>query len=293
MKNDFQFGLTLKLTVLLVSASFLCALPAAAQMKGDIIQLNTPQSGERLPTLKGIGVDQHLDAQVPMDLQFRDENGKSVRLGDYFGKRPVILNLAYFNCTMLCNEVQSGVVGSLKAVNFTPAKDFDIVTVSFDPRETPEMAAAKKKSLLLRYRRDGAEQGWHFLTGDQRNIQALTKSVGFDYQFDPHSMQWVHAAAVVVLTPQGRISKYFYGIEFAPKDLRFGLIEASQNKIGTMVDQVLLYCYHYNPETGRYGAVIMNVLRVAGAATVLVLGAFVLIMFRRESSLQTATGRIG
>ena len=279
--------------VAVLTVTLLCALPAVAQMKGDIIQLSTPPSSDRLPTLKAVGVDQHLDAQVPMGLQFKDETGKSVRLGDYFGQRPVILNLAYFDCSMLCGEVQSGVIGSLKAVNFTPSKDFDIVTVSFDPRETPAMAAAKKKSLLLRYRREGAEQGWHFLTGDQQNIQALTKSVGFDYQFDPHSMQWAHAAAIMVLTPQGKISKYFYGIEFAPKDLRFGLIEASQGRIGTVVDSVLLYCYHYNPETGRYGAVIMNVLRLAGVATVLILGAFVLIMFRREPSFQTAAGRIG
>ena len=289
MRSKFQFGLWTVAAVLNTALT----LPATAQMKGDIIQLNTPTSTERLPTLKGVGVDQHLDAQVPLNLEFRDENGKAVHLGDYFGKRPVILNLAYFNCTMLCGEVQSGVIGSLKAVNFTPAKDFDIVTVSFDPRETPEMAMAKKKSLLLRYRREGAEQGWHFLTGDQHNIEALTKSVGFDYQFDPHSMQWAHAAAVMVLTPQGKISKYFYGIEFAPKDLRFGLIEASQDKIGTLVDQMLLYCYHYNPSTGRYGAVIMNVLRVAGAATALILGGFVLVMFRRDPSLQTGAGRIG
>ena len=289
MRSKIQFGLWIAIAGLCAAL----ALPAAAQMKGDIIQLSTPPSSDRLPTLKGVGVDQHLDAQVPMNLEFRDENGKSVHLGDYFGKRPVILNLAYYGCTMLCGEVQSGVIGSLKAVNFTPAKDFDIVTVSFDPRETPEMAMAKKKSLLLRYRREGAEQGWHFLTGDQHNIEALTKSVGFDYQFDPHSMQWAHAAAVMVLTPQGKISKYFYGIEFAPKDLRFGLIEASQDKIGTLVDQMLLYCYHYNPATGRYGAVIMNVLRVAGAATALILGGFVLIMFRRDPSLQTGAGRIG
>jgi len=289
VRSKFQFGFWAAVAGLSVAL----ALPTAAQMKGDIIQLSTPPSTDRLPTLKGVGVDQHLDAQVPMDLQFRDENGKSVRLGDYFGKRPVILNLAYYGCTMLCGEVQSGVIGSLKAVNFTPSKDFDIVTVSFDPRETPEMAMAKKKSLLLRYRREGAEQGWHFLTGDQHNIEALTKSVGFDYQFDPHSMQWAHAAAVMVLTPQGKISKYFYGIEFAPKDLRFGLIEASQDKIGTLVDQMLLYCYHYNPATGRYGAVIMNVLRLAGAATALILGGFVFIMFRRDLSPGTGAGRIG
>jgi protein SCO1 len=269
------------------------AAHASGQMKGDIVKWNSPPSSERLPTLKTVGVDQHLDGQVPLNLEFRDETGKSVHLGDYMGKRPVILNLAYYGCTMLCGEVQSGIIGSLRALQFNPSTDFDIVTVSFDPKETPEQAAAKKKSLLLRYHRPGAEQGWHFLTGDQQNIEALTKSVGFDYQYDPKLNQWAHAAAIMVLTPQGKISKYFYGVEFAPKDLRFGLIEASENKIGTAVDQLLLYCYHYNPATGKYGAVIMNVLRLAGIATVLILGGLVLILFRREPSLQTHAARIG
>ena len=262
-------------------------------MKGDIVKWNIPPSSDRLPTLKNVGVDQHLDGQVPLDLQFRDEAGKSVRLGDYFGKRPVILNLAYYGCTMLCGEVQSGIIGSLRALEFNPSTDFDIVTVSFDPKETPEQAAAKKNSLLLRYHRPGAAMGWHFLTGDQHNIEALTKSVGFDYQYDPTLNQWAHAAAIMVLTPRGKISKYFYGVEFAPKDLRFGLIEASENKIGTVVDQMLLYCYHYNPATGKYGAVIMNVLRLAGVATVLILGGLIFILFRRDPSFETHAARIG
>jgi protein SCO1/2 len=266
---------------------------ALAQMKGDIVKWNIPPSSDRLPTLKNVGVDQHLDGQVPLDLQFRDEAGKSVRLGDYFGKRPVILNLAYYGCTMLCGEVQSGIIGSLRALEFNPSTDFDIVTVSFDPKETPEQAAAKKNSLLLRYHRPGAAMGWHFLTGDQHNIEALTKSVGFDYQYDPTLNQWAHAAAIMVLTPRGKISKYFYGVEFAPKDLRFGLIEASENKIGTVVDQMLLYCYHYNPATGKYGAVIMNVLRLAGVATVLILGGLIFILFRRDPSFETHAARIG
>jgi len=287
MRRRLQFAGSALLLVLAMAA------PAPAQMKGDIVKWNIPPSSDRLPTLKNVGVDQRLDQQVPLDLQFRDETGKPVRLGGYFGKRPVILNLAYYGCTMLCGEVQSGIIGSLRALQFNPSTDFDIVTVSFDPKETPEQAAEKKKSLLLRYHRPGAEQGWHFLTGDQRNIEALTKSVGFDYQYDPALNQWAHAAAIMVLTPQGKISKYFYGVEFAPKDLRFGLIEASENKIGTVVDQLLLYCYHYNPATGKYGAVIMNVLRLAGAATVLILGGFVLIMFRRDPSLQTRPARIG
>jgi protein SCO1/2 len=283
---NFQFGLSIVL-LLAVTA------PITAQMKGDIVKWNIPPSSDRLPTLKNVGVDQRLDVQVPLDLQFHDETGKAVRLGDYFGKRPVILNLAYFGCTMLCGEVQSGIIGSLRALQFNPSTDFDIVTVSFDPRETPEQAAAKKASLLLRYHRPGAEEGWHFLTGDQHNIEALTKSVGFDYQYDATLNQWAHAAAIMVLTPKGKISKYFYGVEFAPKDLRFGLIEASENKIGTVVDQMLLYCYHYNPATGKYGAVIMNVLRLAGVATVLILGGLVLILFRRDPSFQAHAERIG
>jgi len=287
---NFQFGLGALLLSVILAAP---AHSALAQMKGDIVKWNIPPSSDRLPMLKNVGVDQHLDGQVPLDLQFRDETGKSVRLGDYFGKRPVILNLAYYGCTMLCGEVQGGIIGSLRALQFNPSTDFDIVTVSFDPKETPEQAAAKKNSLLLRYHRPGAEQGWHFLTGDQHNIEALTRSVGFDYQYDPALNQWAHAAAIMVLTPQGKISKYFYGVEFAPKDLRFGLIEASENKIGTVVDQILLYCYHYNPATGKYGAVIMNVLRLAGVATVLILGGLIFILFRRDPSLQTHAARIG
>jgi protein SCO1/2 len=290
VRVNFQFGLGALLLAVILAAPTQLAL---AQMKGDIVKWNIPPSSERLPTLKNVGVDQHLDGQVPLDLQFRDETGKSVRLGDYFGKRPVILNLAYYGCTMLCGEVQSGIIGSLRALEFNPSTDFDIVTVSFDPKETPEQAAARKNSLLLRYHRPGAERGWHFLTGDQHNIEALTRSVGFDYQYDPTVNQWAHAAAIMVLTPQGKISKYFYGVEFAPKDLRFGLIEASENKIGTVVDQMLLYCYHYNPATGKYGAVIMNVLRLAGVATVLILGGLIFILFRRDPSFGTHAARIG
>ena len=290
MRVNSQFGWGAWLLALILAAP---AQLAFAQMKGDIVKWNIPPSSDRLPALKNVGVDQHLDGQVPLDLQFRDETGKSVRLGDYFGKRPVILNLAYYGCTMLCGEVQSGIIGSLRALAFNPSTDFDIVTVSFDPKETPEQAAAKKNSLLLRYHRPGAAEGWHFLTGDQHNIEALTKSVGFDYQYDPTLNQWAHAAAIMVLTPRGKISKYFYGVEFAPKDLRFGLIEASENKIGTVVDQMLLYCYHYNPATGKYGAVIMNVLRLAGVATVLILGGLIFILFRRDPSFETHAARIG
>lgn len=262
-------------------------------MGGGIMKTSVPPSGQTLETLKTVTIDQRLNEQVPADLTFRDESGRTVRLGDYFGHKPIILNLQYFQCQMLCGEVTNGLVASLKTLKFDVNKEFDVVSVSFDPRETVEMAADKKKSTLQRYHRDGAETGWHFLTGDQKNIEALTKSVGFSYKFDAKSGQWAHAAAIMLLTPQGKISRYFYGIEYAPKDLRLGLIEASQNKIGTVVDQVLLYCYHYNPATGKYGAVIMNVMRLAGGATVLILGAFMFIMFRRDSAARPGAARIG
>lgn len=262
-------------------------------MGGGGMKTSIPPSSQMLATLKTVTIDQRLNEQVPPGLVFRDETGRSVRLGDYFGNKPIILNLQYFQCQMLCGEVTNGLVGSLKTLKFDVNKEFDVLSVSFDPRETVQMAADKKKSTLQRYHREGAEAGWHFLTGDQTNVEALTKSVGFSYQLDPKSGQWAHAAAIVLLTPGGKISRYFYGIEFAPKDLRLGLIEASQNKIGTVVDKVLLYCYHYNPETGKYGAVIMNVMRLAGAATVLILGAFMFIMFRREPAARPGAARIG
>ncbi len=288
MKSKTKFGGMLMAAIALL----FWAMPASAQLKGDLPNMTEPPSSVQPSTLKAITVVQKLDGQVPLDLQFHDEAGNAVRLGSYFGARPVILNLAYYQCQMLCGEVQNGLVGSLKALKFDVGRDFDIVTVSFDPRETPAMALDKKKSLLQRYRRAGADQGWHVLTGDQTNIEALTRSVGYEYRFDAKSGQWAHAAAIVLLTPQGRISRYFYGVEFSPKDLRLGLIEASQNRIGTAVDQLVLYCFHYDPATGKYGAVIMNVLRLAGAATALILGAFVFIMFRRDPS-STGKPRIG
>jgi protein SCO1/2 len=206
-------------------------------------------------------------------------------LGDYFGKKPLILDLAYYNCTMLCGEVLSGLTSAMKMVKFDLGKEYEVLTVSFDPRETPEMAAAKKKEYVQRYGRPGAASGWHFLTGQAGAINALTKTVGFQYQYDPKIDQFAHATAIMVLTPQGRISRYFYGMDFPPKDLRMGLVEASEGKIGNAVDQLLLYCYHYDPATGKYGAIVANVLRLAAAATILILGIFLFIMFRLERSV--------
>jgi protein SCO1 len=240
----------------------------------------SPPANVRPPGLKNVGIEQHLNQQIPPDLSFRDETGKAVQLRDYFGKKPMILNLVYYQCPMLCGEVLSGLESALRVLKFDVGKEFDVLTVSFDPKETPEMAAAKKAEYLRRYGRPSAAQGWHFLTGPATSIDALTKAAGFQYQYDSKSGQFAHATAIVLLTPEGKIAQYYYGVEFAPKDLRLGLIQASQNKIGTVVDQVLLYCYHYDPDTGKYGAIISRVLQLAAGATVLILGAFLVVMFR-------------
>jgi protein SCO1 len=253
----------------------------------------SPPANVRPPRLENVGIEQQLDAQVPPELTFRDETGQTVRLGDYFGKKPLILNLVYYNCTMLCGEALAGLSGAMRLIKFDVGKEFDVVTVSFDPRETPEIAAAKKKDYVQRYGRPGADKGWHFLTGPAESVNALTKAVGFQYQYDPKINQFAHATSIMVLTPQGRISRYFYGVDFPPKDLRMGLVEASEGKIGNPIDAVLLYCYHYDPATGKYGAVITNILRLAAAATILIVGGFLLIMFWLERSLpaRAAVGR--
>ena len=252
----------------------------------------SPPANLRPPELKNVGIEQHLNEQIPPDLVFRDETGKTVRLGDYFGKKPMILNLVYYQCPMLCGEVLSGLESALRVLKFNVGKEFDVLTVSFDPKETPEMAAAKKAEYLKRYGRPGAEQGWHFLTGPAVSIDALTKAAGFQYQYDPKSGQFAHATAIMVLTPEGKIAQYYYGVEFAPKDLRLGLVQASENKIGTVVDEVLLYCYHYDPDTGKYGAIISRVLQLAAGATVLILGTFLVVMFRVESLRSHASKRV-
>ncbi|MGC1449926.1 MAG: SCO family protein [Candidatus Sulfotelmatobacter sp.] len=244
----------------------------------------SPPANVRPPYLQNVGIEQHLDAQVPPDLTFVDDTGRTVKLGDYFGQKPLILNLVYYNCTMLCGEALAGLSGSMKMVKFDVGNQFDVVTVSFNPQETPEIAAAKKQDYLKRYGRSGAASGWHFLTGPAESINALTKAVGFQYQYDPKINQYAHATAIMVLTPQGRISRYFYGVDYPPKDLRMGLVEASQGKIGNAVDQVLLYCYHYDPATGKYGAVISNILQLGAGLTILLLGGLLFILFRLDKA---------
>ena len=258
----------------------LCVLPLPAWGQGITQGTMSPPANVRPPGLKNVGIEQHLNQQIPPALAFRDETGKSVQLGDYFGKKPMILNLVYYQCPMLCGEVLSGLESALRVLKFDVGKEFDVLTVSFDPKETPEMATAKKAEYLRRYGRPSAAAGWHFLTGPAASIDALTKAAGFQYQYDSKTGQFAHATAIMVLTPEGKIAQYYYGVEFAPKDLRLGLIQASQNKIGTVVDQVLLYCYHYDPDTGKYGAIISRVLQLAAGATVLILGTFLVVMFR-------------
>jgi protein SCO1/2 len=269
-------------TLALVAVMFLAVSAWGQGMSKGIM---SPPANVRPPRLENVGIEQRLDSQVPPDLAFRDETGGAVKLGDYFGKKPLILNLVYYNCTMLCGEALAGLSSAMRLVKFDVGKEFDVITVSFDPRETPEIAAAKKKDYVKRYGRSGADVGWHFLTGPAESVNALTKAVGFQYQYDPKINQFAHATAIMVLTPEGRISRYFYGVDFPPKDLRMGLVEASQGKIGNPIDAVLLYCYHYDPATGKYGAVIANILRLTAAATILILGGFIFIMLRMERSL--------
>lgn len=244
----------------------------------------SPPANVRPPYLTNVGIEQRLDSQVPPDLAFVDDGGRPVKLGDYFGKKPLILNLVYYNCPMLCGEVLAGLSASMKMVKFDVGNELDVITVSFNPKETPDLAAAKKQEYLKRYGRPNAAAGWHFLTGRAESINALTKAVGFQYQYDESKNQYAHATAIMVLTPQGRISRYFYGIDFPPKDLRLGLVEASQGKIGNPIDQVLLYCYHYDPTVGRYGAVVSNILKIGGALTIFLLGGMILIFLRMEKA---------
>jgi protein SCO1/2 len=239
-------------------------------------------ASEQIPILREVGIDQKLDAAVPTDLEFVDEEGRTVRLGDYFGRRPVVLALVYYECPMLCTQVLNGLVGSLEALRFNPGEEFEVVVVSFDPGETPALAADKRRTYLRRYSRPGYEAGWHFLTGRQEAIAALAGAVGFRYAYDEAIDQYAHPAAITVLTAGARVSKYLYGIEFAPRDLRLALVEAGEGRIGTAVDQALLFCYHYDPSTGRYGLVVMNLVRAGGVLTVLGLGAFILLTVRRE-----------
>ncbi|MDO8795235.1 MAG: SCO family protein [Vicinamibacterales bacterium] len=238
--------------------------------------------------LEGVSFRQQLNAQLPLDTRFRDEHGASVALGSYFGRKPVVLAFVYYECPMLCMQVLNGVAGALKAVPFEPGEDFDVVYISFDPRDTPAAAAAKKAQVLEDYKLTATASGWHFLTGDEASIRAVTAAAGFSYKWDDGRQQFAHVSGVLVATPDGRLSRYFYGIEYSPKELRMALVESGKGTIGGPVDQILLYCYHYDPAAGRYGAITMNIVRLGGALTVLILGAFIWVTLRKESAVAHA-----
>jgi protein SCO1/2 len=244
----------------------------------DLRQMNTRPS-----VLEKVGIDQRLGEKLPLEAKFRDELGREVKLGDYFHKRPVVLALVYYDCPMLCTQVLNGLTGALMGTKFTAGKEFDVLAVSFDPRETPRLAGEKKQVYLDRYKRQGADQGFHFLTGTQESITALTQAAGFHYVWDEKTSQFAHGSAIMIVTPEGRMHRYFYGIEYAPKEIQFGVMEASQEKIGSVVDQMILYCYHYDPTTGKYGLVAMTLIRVGGVLTVLLLGTFMAVSFRRDA----------
>lgn len=230
------------------------------------------------PVLKKVGIDQKLNGPVPLDAVFKDEQGREVRLGQFFKGKPVVLSLVYYTCPMLCNQILNGMLSSFRQVSFNAGEQFEVVNVSFDPRDTPAIAAAKKQTYIRAYNRAGGEAAWHFLTGDEANIRRLADAVGFRYLWDEQTQQFAHASGIMIATPEGKLARYFYGVEYPPRDLRLGLVEASQNKIGTPVDTLMLYCYHYDPSTGKYGAVVMNIMRVAGVITLILIAVMLLVL---------------
>ena len=283
MRSNFKTGLARRAPaafgLLLLAA---CFAPPAARAQYAQPPVGPVPTGRSNQVLKQVNIEQRLNNQIPLDLKFRDESGREVRLAEYFAKgRPVALTLVYYECPMLCNQVLNGAVGAFQGLQFTAGREFEVVTVSFDPREGPELAARKKETYLRRYKREGAEAGWHFLTGDKAAIDALAEAVGFGYAWDEQSQQFAHASAVMVATPGGRLSHYFYGIDYAPKDLRLALVEASEGKIGSPVDALLLFCYHYDPAAGRF-APVMGVLRAAGVLTVAGVAALLLYLRRKS-----------
>jgi protein SCO1/2 len=254
---------------------------AAASAQG-LAPSSAPAAGAKPGILGRIGIDQRIGEQLPLDLVFTDDTGRQVKLGDYFGKRPVMLALVYYECPMLCTQVLNGLVSALGVINFDVGREFDVVAVSFNPKEGPGLAAQKKAAYVERYARPHTAPGWHFLTGTQDSIDRLAKAVGFRYEYDAKIEQYAHGAGVELVTPRGTISKYFYGIEFSARDIRFGVIEASEERIGTPIDDVLLLCYHYDPATGTYGAAVLRLVRLGGIATMLAIAGFLFVSLRHE-----------
>jgi protein SCO1 len=268
---------------LMVTALVASAQPGQPEPVQQSYSLVDPNLKPKVPKgLEGVGIDQKLDQQLPLNVQFKDEAGRTVTLGSFFHGKPVLLAPVYYRCPMLCTQILNGMVGALKAVSFDPGRDFEVVAFSFDPKDTPETAGAKRLNYVKRYGRPNTANGFHFLTGDEANIKQLTEAIGFHYRYDPINDQFAHASGLMLATPEGRLSRYFYGVDYSPRDLRLGLVEASEHKIGTPVDAVLLFCFHYDPATGKYGAVAMNSLRAGGAVFVLVCGSLLFVAWRRD-----------
>lgn len=268
-----------------LTAALIAIAATAASAQSNVPGVNPSASApaSQMPAvLSEVRFEQRLNEQLPLDARFKDAAGRDVTLGDFFGKRPVVLAFVYYECPMLCTQVLNGLTSSLGVLDETVGREFDVVAISFDPRETPALADGKKKSHLDRYKRPESADGWHFLTGDEANIKAVTDAAGFHYVWDEKTQQFAHPSGIIVATPQGKLSRYFFGIEYAPRDVKFALVESSAGKIGNAIDQLLLYCYHYDPATGSYGFVAMGAVRVAGAVTVLALVGFVLMSIRRD-----------
>ena len=276
-------------SVAALAAASIALAAATARGAATVRGAAAGQEHSAREVVRRVGFDQKLDSQVPLDLVFRDEDGAEVRLGDLFGDRPVVLTLVYYECPMMCTQVLNALVGALRAVDHEPGRDFEIVTLTIDPRETPDLARTKKARYLREWGRQDAADGWRFLSPrgvdraeDEASIARLADSVGFRYVYYPELDEFAHASGFVVLTPQGRVAKYFYGVEYEPRDLELALVESSNGRIGTLVDQVLLLCYHYDPTTGKYGVAIMSAIRLLGGLTVAAIAAFVVVALRRE-----------
>ncbi len=285
--------LTTPVAALVLAAASLIATPAVAQMTGAPSPgyLAAPgATSQTMPqALREIGFDQKIDQQLPLDARFRDDQGRDVTLGSYYGQRPVLLAFVYYTCPMLCTQVLNAMTATISTLSLDAGKDFELVLVSIDPRETPAQAAAKKAEYLHRYKRPGAEAGWHFLTGTEPEIKRVTQAAGFRYAWDEQTQQYAHPTGIIVTTTDGRLARYLFGIEYGPRDLKLALVDASEGKVGSFADQLLLFCYHYDPMTGRYGIYVMRTLRIAGVATVLCIGTFIVVMLRREKSQQQAS----
>jgi protein SCO1/2 len=259
-------------------------LGAGTTLRAQAVPGNTAPAASAMPAvLRNVGFEPPLSGPMPLELSFRDETGRSVQLRQYFGQKPVVLAFVYYGCPMLCDQVEQGVVGVLRMLSFNPGRDYEVVFVSFDSRETPEMAAEKKKKALAHFRRPETDSGWHFLTGSKESIAAATKAANFRFSFDAKNNLFAHASGVLLLTPDGHISRYFYGIEYPGRDMRLGLVDASAGKIGSPIDHVLLFCYHYDPAAAVYSASILKIVRLAGVLTILCLVGGILIFRRRET----------